>query len=62
MKNHLVHISLFFSLTFSTITFAQQKVAYDGNKKYSISELKADLATYKTQLEKVHTGLTNSNR
>jgi len=57
MKNYLINICLFFSLTISTIAFAQQNVAYDGNKKYSTSELKADLATYKTQLEKVHTGL-----
>ena len=57
MKNTLKFILLCFGLAIATIAFAQQKTPYDLHKKYTVSELKADLATYKTQLEKVHTGL-----
>ena len=39
------------------VLIAQQKTPYNLDKKYSVKELKADLATYKNQLEKVHTGL-----
>lgn len=57
MKNTIKYILCLAGLTISSILFAQQKAPYDLDKKYSVTELKADLATYKTQLEKVHTGL-----
>lgn len=57
MKKTIQHILLFCGLALTTITFAQKKATYDIHKKYTVAELKADLATYKTQLEKVHTGL-----
>lgn len=57
MKNIILNTLLFFSLTFSITAFAQKKAPYDIQKKYTVKELKADLATYKKQLEKVHTGL-----
>lgn len=57
MKNTIKNILLLGGLALATITFAQKKITYDINKKYAVAELKADLATYKAQLEKVHTGL-----
>ena len=34
MKNHLIHLCIFFCLTPSTTAFAQQKIAYDGNSAF----------------------------
>ncbi len=57
MKSTLLNILILCYLALSNTVVAQKKSLYDLNKKYSVEALKADLTTYKKQLEKVHTGL-----
>lgn len=57
MKNTILIFLSFCCLILTNDSFAQEKSSYSIDKKYTVAELKADLTTYKTQLEKVHTGL-----
>lgn len=57
MKKIIIYSLVVICFLSANTLIAQQKTTYNINKKYSVKELKADLATYKIQLEKVHTGL-----
>ncbi|MEM6321011.1 MAG: S41 family peptidase [Bacteroidota bacterium] len=57
MKKLIQFVLTFCCIFVGNVAFSQQKTTYDIAYKFSVAELKADLVTLKTQLEKVHTGL-----